>query len=210
MPAGDSSETTAVNLFRLLLPLTLLIGGCREQPQHSNGADTARDVVIDSALPIATLLQRFQAGLAKPRVLSPSASSREELTRRYLDAVARSDTAALRDLHVSRAEYAFLYFPASAMMGPPYELPPDIAWLLLSAESSKGISSVLRRFGGQRLELQRVRCPGDPLREGANIVWRDCVVRYRGEGAAEHERPLFAAIIERDGQFKFFSYATPL
>ena len=83
-------------------------------------------------------------------------------------------------------------------------------WLLLSAESGKGISSVLRRFGGQRLELQRVRCPGDPLRDVANIVWRDCVVRYRGEGPDEHERALFAAIIERDGRFKFFSYATPL
>ena len=209
MPAGDSLETNTVRSFRLLLPLALLIG-CREQPQHATLADTAADIVVDSAVPIGTLLQRFQAGLADPRVLSPSASSREELTRLYLDAVAQSDTGALRNLHISRAEYAFLYFPASAMMRPPYELPPDVAWLLLSAESSKGISSVLRRFGGQRLELQQVRCSGDPLRESANVVWRDCVVRYRGEGAPEHERALFAAIIERDGRFKFFSYATPL
>ena len=55
-----------------------------------------------------------------------------------------------------------------------------------------------------------MRCPGEPLREGLNIVWRDCVVRYRGEGDGERERPLFAAIIEREGRFKFFSYATPL
>ena len=209
-PAGDSLERTTVRLFRLLLPLALVSGGCQEQPQPSTRADTARGVVVDSALPIGTLLQRFQAGLPEPRILSPSASSREELTRRYLDAVARSDTVALGELHISRAEYAFLYFPASAMMRPPYELPPDVAWLLLTAESGKGISSILRRFGGERLELRAVRCPGDPLREGANIVWRDCVVRYRGEGPGEHERPLFAAIIERDGRFKFFSYATPL
>jgi hypothetical protein len=96
------------------------------------------------------------------------------------------------------------------MMKPPYELPPDVAWLLLSAESGKGITAVLRRFGGQRLELQSVRCPGEALREGPNVVWRDCVVRYRGEGDTERERPLFAAIIERRGRVKFFSYATPL
>jgi len=80
----------------------------------------------------------------------------------------------------------------------------------LSAESGKGISAILRRFSGKPLELRGVRCPGEPLREGTNIVWRDCVVRYQDERGAERERPLFAAIIERAGEFKFFSYATPL
>jgi hypothetical protein len=35
-------------------------------------------------------------------------------------------------------------------------------------------------------------------------------VRYRDSGGAERDQPLFAAIIEREGRFKFFSYATPL
>ena len=130
--------------------------------------------------------------------------------KEYLEALARSDAAALRRMHITRAEYAYLYFPTSKMMRAPYELAPDIAWLLLSAESAKGLTSVLHRVGGKRLELRRVRCPGEPLREGRNTVWRDCVVRYRGEGNAERERPLFAAILERGGRFKFFSYATPL
>jgi hypothetical protein len=157
-----------------------------------------------------TLLRRFQTGLEEPPHLTEAFASREALTRAYLDAVARTDTAALRRIHITRAEYAFLYFPASKMMTPPYELPPEVAWLLLSAESSKGLTTVLHRFGGQELELRRVHCPGEPLREGQTIVWRDCVVRYGGEGDSERERPLFAAIIERDGRFKFFSYATPL
>lgn len=113
-------------------------------------------------------------------------------------------------MHITRAEYAFLYFPRSTMMHAPYDLPPDVAWLLLSAESAKGVTSVLRRFGGQRLELRGVRCGSPPLREGPNVVWRDCIVRYRGEGDTERERPLFAAIIERGGRFKFMSYATTL
>ena len=168
------------------------------------------NATADSAISMDTLLHRFQAGLPRHDTLTGAVASREALTRRYLAAVARFDTGALRGMHITRAEYAYLYFPSSKMMKPPYELPPDAAWLLHTAESNKGIASVMRRFGGQRFELESVRCPGEPLREGANVVWRDCVVRYRGEGAGVHERPLFAAIIEREGRFKFFSYATPL
>ena len=213
MPAGDSFETI-VKTFPLLVLLALLAGGCREQSRRAGATDTPRstppDITIDSALPTETLLRRFQADLEEPARLSPSASSRDELTRLFLDAVARSDTGALRELHITRAEYAFLYFPESQMMRPPYELPPDVAWMLLSAESGKGISVVLRRFAGKRLKLRGVRCPGELLREGRSIVWRDCVVRYQDDGGPEQERPLFAAIIERAGEFKFFSYATPL
>lgn len=213
MLAGDSLKAI-VKTFPLLLLLALLPGGCREQSRRADTPDTPRstppEIMIDSALPTDTLLRRFQAALEEPARLSPAASSREELTRRYLDAVARSDTATLRELHITRAEYAFLYFPESQMMRPPYELPPEVAWMLLSAESGKGIGAILRRFSGKPLELRGVRCPGEPLREGTNIVWRDCVVRYQDERGAERERPLFAAIIERAGEFKFFSYATPL
>ena len=213
MPAGEFLWRISVRRLPLMMAVPLLLGACREHAQNAANTDTPRaraDIVVDSALPMDTLLRRFQAGLEHPRQLSHASPSREELTRLYLDAIARSDTAALRDMHISRAEYAFLYFPVSQMMREPYELPPDVAWLLLSAESGKGISATLRRFGGQRLELGTVRCPGEALREAPNVVWRDCVVRYRVEGGAEREQPLFAAILEREGRFKFFSYATPL
>lgn len=185
------------------------LAACRQAADEVRAASPP-SVVVDSALAIDTLLRRFQATLEPTEQLVSAAPSREALARRYLDALARADTNALRALHISRAEFAYLYFPTSKMMKPPYELPPDVAWLLLTAESNKGIGVAVRRFGGQQLKLESVRCPGDPLREGPNVVWRDCLVRYRRDGSAERERPLFAAIIERDGQFKFFSYATPL
>lgn len=185
------------------------LAACRDAAEELRAGDPP-DVVIDSAVAIDAMLERFQRGLDRPAELSSASPSREALARRFLDALGRSDTNALRSMHISRAEYAHLYFPASMMMKPPYELPPEVAWLLLSAESAKGMTAVLRRFGGRRLELREVRCPGEPLREAHNIVWRECVVRYRVEGENESERPLFAAIIERDGRFKFFSYATPL
>jgi hypothetical protein len=155
------------------------------------------------------LLRRFQAESSRQDTLVGTSATRDALTRRYLAAVARFDTTALRDMHITRAEYAYLFFPSSKMMTPPYDLPPDVAWLLHTGESNKGIAAVIRRFGGQSLQFESVRCPREPLREGPNIVWRGCVVRYWHEGGVR-EAPLFAAIIEREGRFKFFSYATPL
>ena len=172
--------------------------------------EAAPGLVVDSALSMDTLVRRFQTGLERPVGLSHGATSADALTRSYLEALAASDTAALREMHLSRAEYAFLYFPESRMTKPPYELPPEVAWMLLASESSKGLTTVLRRVGGRRLLLERVRCGGEPLRDGTNLVLRDCVVDYRDDQGARGQLPLFAAIIARDGRFKFFSYATTL
>lgn len=202
--------------FTALLFITTTFGCTARENSDASAPDSRRDeapvatAAADSTMSMDALLRRFQTGQPRPDSLAATSRSREALTRRYLEALASSDTSALRDMHITRAEYAYLYFPSSKMMEPPYELPPDAAWLLHTAESNKGIGSVMRRFGGQKLALQGVRCPGEPLREGPNIVWRDCLVHYRGERDGVHERPLFAAIIERGGRFKFFSYATPL
>ena len=203
-----------MRLWRVLIVTAAL--GCPavdREPSRSRASETsatAANTAEGAVESMESMLHRFQKGVPKVDSLSGVSSSARALTRRYLEAVARSDTTALRDMHISRAEYAHLYFPSSKMMAPPYELPPDVAWMLHTSESNKGIASILRRFGGQRLGLEAVRCPGEPLREGPNIVWRDCAARYRAHGSSAREEPLFAAIIERDGRFKFFSYATSL
>jgi hypothetical protein len=193
----------------IFLLLTGTAFGCKAVG-NSDASPPDSGAASDIAISMDTLLRRFQAGLPRHDTLTGTADTREALTRRYLEAIARFDSSALRALHITRGEYAYLYFPSSKMMKPPYELPPDAAWLLHTAESNKGIGSVMRRFGGQQLQFERVRCSGEPLREGPNTIWRDCLVRYRAQGEPATERPIFAAIIERDGRFKFFSYATPL
>jgi hypothetical protein len=205
MPAGSRFGAIVIRI-KLILLACLVAAACRRDMKRESSADSA----ATGAPSMDSLLRQFQAGIPRPDSLNDTSPSTEGLTRRYLDAVARSDTLALRGMHISRAEYAYLYFPSSGMMKPPYELPPDVAWLLLRAESNKGIGSVIRRFGGRPLTFETVRCPGEPLREGRTTVWRDCVVRFRAGGGSVQERPLFAAIIEQDGRFKFFSYATPL
>ena len=201
---------------RVIAVVLIAVYGCnggRDSAASTRDAGAGRSASTapaDTTPSMDTLLRRFQAGLPRPDSLTGTSATREALTRRYLEAIARSDTTALRDMHITRAEYAHVYFPSSKMMKPPYELPPDVAWMLHTADSNKGIRTVLGRFGGQLLRFGDVRCPGEPLREGHNVVWRDCRVRYRAPNGIEAEQSLFAAIIERDGRFKFFSYAATL
>jgi len=49
-----------------------------------------------------------------------------------------------------------------------------------------------------------------PQAEGANRLWHACRVRRTAEAGAALEQRLFGSIIERDGRYKFVSYANGL
>ncbi|MBA3498360.1 MAG: hypothetical protein H0T86_14765, partial [Gemmatimonadales bacterium] len=78
--------------------------------------------VIDSALPIEEALRRFREGRTEPKALRGGVSSRESLARGFVAALEARDTAALRRLVLSAEEFAWLYYPASALSKPPYQL----------------------------------------------------------------------------------------
>ena len=139
--------------------------------------------------------------------LSASIPSRDTLVARFTSAIESGESATLKSLLVSKEEYAFLYFPTSAYSRKPYELPPEIAWLLSEQNSIKGLSRLTRRLGGKRLEVRRYEC-GDPVTEGANRFWRSCRVTYIAAGnGLPVTKVLFGAIMEREGRYKFLSYA---
>lgn len=161
---------------------------------------------VDSLLAMPELLRRFRSGLAPVSSLANGAASRDELVALFISAVERNDTMALARLAVSRAEYAYLYFPSSPYMGRPYGLPPDVAWMLSTAASEKGINRVLGRLGGHRLEYSGYDCAGES-REGSNRFWRDCRTDYTHPGDGRVSRRLFGTIIEHGGAYKFLTYA---
>lgn len=156
---------------------------------------------------MAEALGRFRADLPVVRALEGGAESRDALVAAFVQAIEGNDTAAIRRLHVTRAEYAYLYFPTSIYMKEPYRQPPATAWLLNAGNSDKGISRVLRRLGGQDLEWSGPRCAA-VTREGKNAFYRSCTLDYFDpEKRVRVTRRLFGSIIERDGRHKFLSYA---
>ena len=165
--------------------------------------------VVDSTLSIEEELRRFRADLSsRPTALVDGESSRAALVTAFVRALERSDTASVQGLAITRAEYAYLVYPASPLMAPPYRHPPALAWFQLQMSNRTGITRLFRRLGGQRLGVIDHQCDAPPERQGVNTVWAGCVVRrVRAPGDTAREQ-LFGTILERDGRFKLLSLAT--
>ena len=164
---------------------------------------------VDSAIPIEEALRRFRKDLSRPKALVGGLGSREKLVREFVRAVGSSDTVALRRMALRAAEFGWLYYPSSPLSQPPYELAPALMWFQLQGESERGASRLLAERSGSRLRYLGHTCA--PLREeGRNRLHGDCELRYQtvhGETIVER---LFGLIIERDGLYKFVSYANRL
>lgn len=189
----------------------LVAGGC-DRPAVAGGRSPRTDapaegVKIDSILPPGEALRRFQAELPVVTELRDAPRGRDALVSKFVNALERADTAVLEELVLSKAEYGFLYFPSSIYSRKPYELPPDIAWLLNEQNGQKGATRLLRRLGGHTLQFGGYAC-GSSAREGENVFWRDCQVEYIDPASSRKvTRKLFGTIMERGGRFKFLSYA---
>jgi hypothetical protein len=162
--------------------------------------------VIDSSVALDEALRRFREGVAVVSRLSGGATSREALVRRFVRAVARRDTTSVREMVLSRAEFAYLYYPHSPFTRDPHKQMAGLVWFLTQANSSKGITRAFERLGGQALRYREHRCNARPKTQGPNLLWEDCLVRLT-HGGAQAEIRLFGSIIERDGRVKFVSYA---
>lgn len=169
-----------------------------------------RPVHIDSLIPRAEALRRFQAGIPAVDSLSGGVTSRDALVREYVRAIETRDTMMLRRLLLSRSEFAYLYYPTNPQGLPPYDLSPDLLWFMLSTGSDKGLTRALVEFGGQRLGYGGYACDSVPSREGANTVWGPCGVRLRTQGGDSCVQRLSGLILERGGRYKFVSYANKL
>ncbi len=164
--------------------------------------------IVDSIFPAEEEIRRFNEGVPRPEGLTGGARSREELVRRFAAALRTSDTAALRALHVTRAEFGYLVFPESPHVRPPYKTKPLVIWMQLMSESQRGMARLLERAAGSSAQISQLRCPREPTLEGANRSWRDCTVLLSGASAEARRLHLFGPILERDGRAKFLSYAT--
>jgi hypothetical protein len=166
--------------------------------------------VVDSILPVAEALRRFQGEIGeRTDSLRGSSSSIDGLVNRWAAALSARDTAALNAMVIDRAEFAFLYYPDSRLSKPPYEAPPELLWAQFLATSDEGAKRLLHRFGGASLAVESVIC-GTPAIEGANRLHEGCLVRLKEGAALGKPTRLFGTILERDGRFKFVGFANAL
>jgi hypothetical protein len=165
---------------------------------------------VDSTFAPDEALRRFRDGVPEPRALTAGAASRDALVREFVSALARQDTAALIAMHITRAEFAWLYYPHSPTAQPGRYLDPKTMWFLLSLESEKGLTRLMQRLGGKGAGLRALACEPEPRIEGPNRLWEQCRLTLRDTPPDFRAERLFGTILERGGRFKFVSFKTDL
>jgi len=142
-----------------------------------------------------------------PSTFTGGDRSRESLVRRWVRAVETSDTTALRDLLITPEEFITFYYPASRFTRAPYRQSPRLLWFLMSSNSSQGAARVLQRHGGQPFGFRSFSC-GTEEKVGTMQTWSDCRIQRRLDDGRDAEMRFFGGIIEREGMYKFLSYAS--
>ena len=205
----DKLRTKLDTTLCIVAVAALVAAGCDRAAEAARPVKSVPASVtkIDSILPPGEALRRFQSDLPAVTDLADAPRSRDRLVSEFVAALEGADTAALAKLRVSKPEYAFLYYPTSVYSRKPYELAPDIAWLLSEQNSQKGAIRLLRRLSGRDLHFDGYAC-GTSAREQGNVFWRDCQVSYVDPASSVRvTRRLFGAIMQREGRYKFLSYA---
>jgi hypothetical protein len=175
-------------------------------------ADVATPADSTSRLAVAELLAAFRTGVDSVGTLADAPDDRRTLAEAYVQALATRDTTGIVRHLVSRAEYAWLFFPDSPFARPPYEAPPEIVWMMLRDASERGVQKALATYGGHPATFHALNC--DPQRRytrGRVTLWQYCRVELTGgEPATRRELELFGGILEIDGRVKFLSLGNEL
>lgn len=167
--------------------------------------------VVDSIFPPEEALRRFRAELGgdAPTRLTGGAPSLDVLLRRYWGLLARRDTFAMTPLVMNAKEFAWLYYPESgeAAAG----LAPNISWLLLSANSGRGLARALAAADTAVTPAPLVGTACVPVTGamGANRLYGPCGV-IRRLGVRPDTVWVVQRIIARDGIFKLMSFSNDL
>jgi hypothetical protein len=123
-------------------------------------------------------------------------------------AAQQRDTAALGAMLVSRAEFAWLYFPETRISRPPYGIDPGFLWLQMGSNTDRDLPKASAALAGGASYVAHV-CADSVVVEGANRVHEQCLVVVQQRGGRD-TLSLFGSILERGGRFKFLSYANRL
>lgn len=190
------------------LALVAMSAACGSPEARADLPDSGR--VVDSIIPREEAVRRFRAGLTPVDSLVGGGQSRDALVKAFIRALGEADTAALAGLTVSRAEFAYLYYPTAAEGRPPYDLEPGLMWFMLSQRSNSGVRKALQRYGGSGMTLVDYDCGKGELREGENTIAGPCSVRWTDRLGDTVDARLFSKILERGGRTKFLSYVGDL
>jgi hypothetical protein len=133
-------------------------------------------------------------------------SSPEALSEAVLTALAAHDADGLASLALSEIEFRTAVWPDLPSSRPERGVPFDYAWGDLRQKSGNALRRLVARHGGRRYELVDVAFEGETTPYRTYRVHRETVLDLRNEDGEKMRLPLFGSMLEREGEFKLFSY----
>lgn len=192
--------------------ICLVVGNaCTRDQKASTGTKSesasAQPTVVDSALPRGVELARFRADLG-PEVteLSHGFGTRDSLMDAFLKRLAARDTARLAELGLTKAEFAWIYYPSSPIGKPPYDLSPALMYFQFDGNNRKGFVHLLEERGGKDLKVVGYTCAA-PEKQEKNTVFAQCMVKRLQSPGDTLSELLFGGIIEHNGKYKLLNFA---
>lgn len=185
-----------------------LIAACNSGANDKPNAKTQSSAnTIDSAVPREVELERFRAGLGAEVVeLSGGLPTRDALVAEYVRSLQARDTAAIEKLGLTKAEFAWIYYPTNPMSKPPYDLSPGLMYFQFDGNSRKGLFHALEERGGRDLKVIGHICAMKE-QQGENTIHSQCQLRRLQAPGDTLDELLFGGIIERRRQFKIINFA---
>ena len=132
---------------------------------------------------------------------SPSA-----LAGAVLSALERRDLVALRALAVTEQEFRDHVWPELPAARPERNLPFSYVWGDLRQKSDASLSNTMAAHGGKHYDLVAVRSLGEVTPYETYLVHRETELAVKDVDGAAINLRVFGSILEKDGQFKVFSY----
>ncbi len=131
--------------------------------------------------------------------------SPEALARRFLDALAKRDLDGIRELRITGTEFCQYVWPELPSSRVP-NIKCDWVWDQATLKSEGGLYKLLPRHAGKRYELVSVRFLKGIDRHQSYKVLKEAQLVVKDERGVEQELRLFGSMLERNGQFKLFSF----
>lgn len=166
-----------------------------------------QDRVRRAVLPLClTLVVTLTGCRPTPAPLTNTFESPEALAREVLARLARQDQGGLRELALTRDEFAGHVWPKLPASRPERNTPLSFVWGRLEQQSALSLAGTMSRLGGTAYTLQDVRFEGDTTDYGSFSVRRKSVLVVRTPSGTIEPIKVFGAMLTQGGRYKVFSF----
>ncbi len=137
--------------------------------------------------------------------LANTQASADALAAAVLDALARGDRSALDRLALSEQEFRDHVWPGLQAARPERNLPFSYVWGELHQKSDSALAATMQAHVGRRQAVTRVSFTGATEYQGYR-VHREAAFHVRDAAGGETGIRVCGSMLEKNGQWKIFSY----